>query len=340
MLCSISCNHRHRVLSEDNSYCLNHDSIIDLEEKDILSPSLISVISQGLLIGSDNRDSCSISIIAENTVAKGIEYGEGPSEIFELSSIRKGMDNVQIYDSRKGIISLLMVSGNSISMINVIDGIRLLDDAALINDSVILSVHVDKPYSYALYSTAGNKIDTLTYFPPSPKGIKPFTQSLNNTGSLDIMYPKKIFARSTVFDGGVDFFSFENNSLKHIFRHCIFDKSYTTGTDGISPSPTEDSRVGYTSIKTSDKLFYASFSNDRVFENPEGITNKIHVFSPTGCLLAQYILDCKFSEFAVSKDDTRIYALVDSDKTKIAVFNIIPDVLCDLSGYFDEKNSL
>lgn len=303
------------------TYHLSIDSIVDLEKNGIMSPSQIIITSYGLVIGSDSRDSCSISILSDDNVIKGIRYGGGPNEIYELTSLRSTDDSLFIYDCKKGRLSSLIKSDNELVLSNVMEGIRLLDDAVMIDDNV-MTIHVDMPYSYALSSKERVMIDSLLYFPPSPKNVSLFTRSLNNTGSLACMSSNKLFARCTAFDGGVDFFEIYRDSIKHISRHAFFNKDYGVGADGISPTPTEKTRMGYTQVKSSDNLFYASFSDDKAFDNPEGLTNEIHAFSPNGKLLARYILDCNISEFDVSKDDSYIYALSGVNKSQVVRFNI------------------
>lgn len=316
----------------DLTYHLSIDSIVNLEKDGIMSPSHIITTSYGLVIGSDIRDSCSIAILSNNNVIKGIRYGGGPNEIYELTSLRSTDDSLFIYDSKKGILSRVIKSVNALTLSYVIEGIRLLDDAVMIDDNV-MTIHVDKPYSYALSSKDRVLVDSLLYFPPSPKNVNLFTRSLNNTGSLACISPNKLFARCTAFDGGVDFFEISRDSIKHISRHALFNKDYSVGADGISPSPTEKTRMGYTQVKSSDSMFYASFSGDRAFDNPEGLTNEIHVFSPEGKILARYILDCNISEFDVSKDDSYIYALSGTDKCQIVRFNIQSKRQCNLDSY-------
>lgn len=295
-----------------------------------LSINQIAVSDSMIWIHSDQDDKAIVSVysITGNLIAKGISYGKGHGEIMELTSIHPNKDNtITIYDSRGGKLQKINVSDNNILASVVNDSLYLYDDAVILQDSQIITLPLNSPYSYILSDLQGNHIDSLSYFPPKPKGMDDNTHHLACTGTLALSTNGQNMMRTTLYDGGVDFFRIENGKIKHINRFSLFDMDYDALKLQVKvPIPNEKSKTGYSFLYATDKYFYASYSESKATENPDGVCSEIHVFDTTGNLIKKILLDKTFTAFAVERHDGAMYIASDQGEKVIIYKYKIPEL--------------
>lgn len=202
----------------------------------------------------------------------------------------------------------------------------MLDDLMAISSDRLLRVPVASEYSYELTDTVGNLISASRYFPPKPKDVSDFTHSLACTGWTAFQPESNVFARCVAYDGGIDFFKIECDTIRHFHRHAIFDMAYGTVHANVDlPTPIEESRTGYTSVTCSKERFYAMFSPEKTSDNPMCLSREIHVFTPDGKHTSTLKFPSPVMGFDVSADGKELYALVkrnDNDDFSLALFRL------------------
>lgn len=255
--------------------------------------------------------------LSENSVIRGASMGQGPDDVLEINSLKWSTDNgLYLYDGLKGRICFYQIYDSALIMKKAIDVPRLLDDAVIINNTVLI-FPTTKEYSVAIMDKDGAVIDSLAYFPPKPDGISQQVHALACTGVTAELSTGE-FARCVAYDGGVDFYMLENNKLKHINRFSLFNMEYGQINQGMNvPVPSSESKTGFSMVKSSTDKFYAAFSEKLALENSEGLCNRIYQFSKNGELEHIYILDCEFKDFTVNADNTELYILTDLNDNEI-----------------------
>lgn len=178
-----------------------------------------------------------------------------------------------------------------------------------------------------MIDSLGNICDSLSYFPPAPDNVDPFTHSLACTGHLALNKDSLSFIRALAYDGGVDFFRIKDGKIIHQNRFENFPMEYSVmNYSGASvPVPSAESRSGFINVAASDNSFYASFSGSKSLDNPSGIANTIYKFDLNGNLISIYNLDQYIRSFSVTPADSEIIALSpdsETDETKIVSFAI------------------
>lgn len=286
-----------------------------------LAVSAIIVTDSLIWIHSDQDDKEKVSVYSKsgNLIAKGISYGNGPGEILEVTSIHPYSDDaIAIYDSKRGIIQKISVSENRLSSIVLGDSLYMNDDALILQDSIIVTLPVNSAYSYFLYDMQGNRIDSLSYFPPKPEGMDDKTHQLACTGSLATNVTGQNMMRSILYDGGVDFFKIEDGKIKHTNRFALFDMDYDALDLQVKvPVPNDESKTGYSFVYATDKYFYASYSESSATENPNGECEEVHVFDFDGNIIKKIHLNKTFTAFAIDSNDETIYIASDQGENMI-----------------------
>lgn len=310
-----SCNgttgsNENKIFFEQTKELYASDSI-NLEPYEIYNPEhmIVSGDSLWITVGEGVADRVFLLDKSGKYRVKGISTGQGPNEVVEITSIHRSIHGVTIYDARKGVLSELSYRNNAIQLTPLASQLMLFDDACMVTDSNILIIPILKNYSYALLDKQRNIKDSLSYYPPKPDKSSFFTHSLACTGEMVVSSSQKRFARTTVYDGAIDFFSLDNDSLNHILRQEEFGMDYDIINTG-QPVPTlsKTTRCGYESLTASENLFYALFSNDLVSESPVGC-NEVQAFTLDGIPYCKYILDHKTTHIAVNPANSVLYGL-------------------------------
>lgn len=257
--------------------------------------------------------------------SSGISQGSGPDEILEVSSFHLVDDGgVAIYDGRTGKIHQIDSDGDTMNSKQVLDSMFPFDDVAFISDNRIIELPMNSSTSYILSDINGNILDSLSYFPPKPKHIDDNTHQLACTGSLAFSPDGKYLVRAIAFGGSLDFFNISNDKISHIKRYSIFDMEYDA-LDGMVqlPVPNDKTRMGFSSLYATSKYLYASFSDEKATDNPDGESNEIYIFDFEGNPLKKMIFSQRIGTFGVSPDDRMLYAVHDKeDKTEILQYEI------------------
>lgn len=250
-----------------------------------------------------------------NLLSTGVTYGRGPGEILELTSLhplQKG--RVALYDGRAGRLNLLSVNGTNIKSDILRDSLFLYDDAVILPGGRIVTLPVHSSVSYVLSDLDGDAIASLSYFPPKPKTIDENTHILACTGALAVAPDGKSMARAIAYDGGLDFFCIDDDRLSHKKRYSLFEMDYDALDGRVKlPIPNNNSRTGYSSLCSTDKYIYASYSEAKVLDNPDGECKEIHVFDYEGNPVCKLLLDRVFSSFTVTPEDNFVFVACDID---------------------------
>lgn len=215
-----------------------------------------------------------------------------------------------------------------IELTTIRESLRLFDDAIAISDDATLVLPNIGSYSYCIFDSDYSKIDSLSYYPPKPNGVSNKAHALACTGTVAYSRNDDKFIRSLVYDGGLDFFSIKDGKLNHVKRHAEFDMDYgVIEVNGTSlPVPNKDSRIGYSFVYATPVYFYASFSGAHIEDNPESVSNEIHVFDHDGNMVKVVLLDNNVGSFAVTDDDRYLYAAIDDDEhLRLNRYNITSD---------------
>jgi len=309
---------------ETDSICLTQSRIWN---DSYLSVDNILITDSVVWIFTDQSDghilhACNLS---GQMVAEGLEYGNGPDEVLELSSIHplKG-DNIAVYDSRKGRIFSVTGDGPHLRLSTLRDSLRMLDDALLLTEHSVLALPLNTAVSYVILGADNVTVDSLSHFPPKPDGIDNRVHILACTGMIAYSDRSKRFVRSIAYDGGLDFFDISDSKLKFVKRHSVFDMAYGVMRSSVDlPVPDENSRVGYSNVYATQGYFYASFSDSKALDNPSGLSNEIHMFDHDGNIIKRIILDKKVGPFAVTPDDSRLFVSSENDdKTLICTYEL------------------
>lgn len=303
-------------------------TIISIIEPEVASlPEYLVLCNNELLIANETFSDKAITIydLSGKLIKSGIQYGQGPNEVLEVTSLHTIDGIPYIYDSRKGNIYQIHEQ-QELAIDPVTKDIRMHDDALML-PSYILIAKIASSNSYCLIDSTGNICDSLSYFPPAPKNVDSFTHSLACTGHLALHKDSLSFMRALGYDGGVDFFRIKDGKVFHQNRFEIFPMEYSivdyTGTS--VPIPSKESRNGFIHVAVSENFFYASFSESKSLDNPSGNANKIYKFDLKGNVLSKYNLDQSIKSFAVTPTDSEIIAISlnsGTDETNIISFNI------------------
>lgn len=241
-------------------------------------------------------------------LAKGISEGKGRGEVLGVTSMHRIGGRTLVYDSNKGVLSKVECRDSTLALAPLADGINLLDDAVMLPDGRVVTMHIVGNYSYAVADTSGDITDTLKYYPPKPDKATDFTNALAYTGRSAFALGGKRFARTCPYDGGIDFFS-TDGKLAHLARQEEYPMDYDV-INMRQPVPTlsKTTPVGYRSLTASGDVFYALFS----MAPASGATDEcseMRSFSSEGKPLCKYTLDHKVSCIAISPDNTRMIAI-------------------------------
>ena len=260
-----------------------------------------------------------------NFIAKGIAYGRGPGEVLELTSLHPMQKiDVALYDGRAGKIHRLTLRENNIQSDCLKDSLFLYDDAVILPNERIVKLPVNSPTSYILSDFNGSTIDSLSYFPPKPKAIDDNTHILACTGALAVCSHGNNIVRAIAYDGGLDFFSIDNDEISHEKRFSLFNMDYAAleGTVKV-PVPSNDSKTGYSFLCSTNKHIYASYSETKALDNPDGVCKEIHVFDYNGNPKYKLLFDRAFSSFTVTPNDHSLFVACEIDgKAVIIVYNL------------------
>ncbi len=316
-----ACNKQNAIQSAMNddypTDSIKMSSSINLGELGITGVDIISWADSMFVIHQGYDSQNPIYCFNGHSVIKGASMGQGPDDVLEINSLKWSRDEgLYLYDGLKGRICFFQIDDSTLLMKKTIEVPRLLDDAVIIDNHVLVFPNT-KEYSVAIIGENGVVIDSLTYFPPKPAGISPQVHALACTGTTAEL-PTGEFARCVAYDGGVDFYMVEDNKLKHINRFSLFDMEYGQINQGMTvPVPSEESKTGFSMVKSSLDKFYAAFSDKLTLENPDGLCDRIYQFNKKGELEHVYILDCEFKDFAVNTDNTEMYILTDKNDNEI-----------------------
>ncbi len=309
LLCSCHSNNSSITFKEGDAYITAYDSI-DCPPC-IVNPEKFLLYKDNFWILDSSSPSEVIHVINHKgeKIASGLSEGNGPNEVLEVTSIREINGLVYIYDSPKGILSLTSFEDSIFSLDVVAASIRLMDDAAILKNKNLLLLPIGSKNSYCIQDgKSKTTIDSLSYFPTAPKGVNQDYHALACTGLFEIIGDNNYAARIIAYDGGIDFFHIGEKSITNIKRVANFEMEYSVNDQGM-PIPNEKSKIGYTAITSSKNMFFATFSDDKVFENTTGMTNQIHVFSQTGEPLRRYILDRNVIDIQISPIGNFLYAI-------------------------------
>lgn len=289
----------------------------------LLSANEIALSDSGLFVYSKQGESDIIHVLSPNgeLIASGIGFGNGPDEVLEVASLHPIQKDMALYDGKKGKIYKLSVNGKDIELEEVANSQFLHDDAVVLPNKLILTLPVNRPYSYSLTDAEGSMVDSISYFPPKPEGIDDNTHRLACTGHMAISPNGENMVRAVAYDGGVDFFSLKDGKIKHKKRYSKFNMEYGALEGKISvPIPTDESRTGYSFLYATDKHFYASFSDLKALDNPGGECLEIHVFDMDGNPEYKLILDKSFTTFAVDKKEENLYISSSDDEENTIIY--------------------
>lgn len=256
-------------------------------------------------------------------IAQGIGKGTGNNEVLEISSLHKSDDkSIDIYDSRCGKIYNAFFTENGIQLATKCDGLRMCDEAVRISDLYTLILPINSHISYAVIDTNNIVKDSLSYFPPKPEGIDTKIHQMASTGDLAYSPEDKKFMRAVAYDGGLTFGKIEDCTPLFDNRFAMFDMEYGFINAGVDvPVPCDNSRVGYSNVYATPRYFYATFSEETVENNPDGLAKEIHIFDHDGSPIERICFNNEIGSFAVSEDDSYIYAIsVEDDNTPIRRF--------------------
>lgn len=314
LLLSISCS-KGKPLTDDFDDVELTDSI--LWNDSFIHVSNI-VITDSIVWVSSNQDRNEILSAYSRDgklIAQGIKFGSGPGELYELTSIHPYADNsITIYDGRRGRLYKISVTQGMFNVNTLADSIRLCDDVLLVDSGRILVLPLNSSNSYYLSDMQGHALDSLSYFPPKPTGVTPDTHHLACTGALTSPIGGNKFLRTTLYDGGLDFFKIEDDKISHVKRFSIFDMDYDVLYMPVEiPIPNGNSRVGYSCLFATDSYFYASYSDCKAIDNPDGGCFEIHQFDMDGNPLKKYNFNYPITSFAVERDDSFMYTVSEQD---------------------------
>lgn len=324
LLCSCHSNNPTVTFKEDEAYISAFDSIEC--PSSVLNPEYFFHYNGNFWVLDNSNPSGILHIINPKgeLILSGLGEGNGPDEVLEATSIRVINGNIFIYDSPKGNVSQISIEDSVFKLDVIADNIRLMDDAIILKNNSLLLLPVGRNCSYYIQDAeSGNNIDSLSYFPPAPKGIQNEIHSLACTGTFEIMDNYLYAARILSYDGGIDFFHIGDDKISHIGRVTNFEMEYSVNDQGM-PIPNNNTKVGYASITSSKNMFYATFSEEMALKNTVGESNEIHQFSETGEPLRKYILDRNVMSIFISQNNDYLYAIScsNSETCKIYIYRI------------------
>lgn len=324
-LIALSCASGHKNMGDngfDTPFELTTKDSLNIETCGVLAPQYLVAMDDVLWVADDDRSSAMVHLlVAEGKcVAKGISLGEGPNEVLEITSIRRMGNEVQVYDARRGAVSIIERDSSSLRLMPLVSNVRLLDDAVSLPDKRLLTAPISPDYSYALIDSMGSRQDSLKYYPSKPDGVSDFTHALACTGFLAFILESQTYARALVYDGGIDFFQIKEGKLQHSSRYERFGMDYSVIDAGQQlPVPSTSTRIGYKSLTASDHYFYSLFSDKSAAEMANGCL-EMQSFASDGTPYRKYLLDRPASKIAVSPNDTRLYTFCDAEEGGTYIF--------------------
>lgn len=286
---------------------------VNLQAYGILNPIYIAADNDSLWITGEGLSTSTLFLLTGKGeyVAQGINIGNGPNEVLEISPIHRVQNATYIYDGRSGKTGEIQRKDSTLWIVPQAIQKRLYDNLVPLPQGIYLALPVTEGYSYALLDKDGAILDSLAYYPPKPEKASDFTHKLACTGKLAVSKDGKHFARALAYDGGLDFFSIsDTSSLQHVSRYERFAMDYDI-VDAGQPVPTlsPTTRTGFPYITASAQKFYALYSEEQAVNNPTRSANDICSFGLKGQALCHYSLDRKVEIIAVSPNDSVLYAI-------------------------------
>ena len=288
----------------------------------ILNPVKIVSSEDSIWMVEDGRSEDLVRLLSSSgqCCAKGIGMGDGPDEVLEITSMHRIGGHTLIYDARKGIVSRIDRTDSVLHLSPLASSLRLFDDAVVLPGGEVLYLPVTQGYSYGLLDAGGALLDSLRYYPAKPQGVSDFTHALACTGFLAVLPDGHHFARTLVYDGGIDFFTVSDHSIAHTSRVESYEMDYAVLNAGRQvPTLSLTTRVGYRSLVASDDKFYALFS-DHLAAEWQGGFFEIQVFTPDGLPYRKYVLDREVSKIAVTPDNAILYGVGLEHDEKITLY--------------------
>ena len=286
---------------------------VDLEAMGMLAPMYVTVAEDSVWIAGEGLSSSMLFLLTTRgeLVAEGVQIGNGPDEVLEVTSLHRIRGCTYLYDSRSGKLCRVQRRDSVLSVVPLDMQRRLCDDLVTLSNDAFLTLPLAQDHSYTLTDKAGTVIDSLAYFPAKPdEGVTDFTHSLACVGPLAVTADGKHFARALVYDGGVDFFGVDSLRLFHIARYERFGMDYDVIDVGQAvPTLSPTTKVGFPDLAVSAHRYYAQYSEAPAAGNSTREACTVCSFDLEGRPLNLYLLDRNASAIAVTPDDERLFAV-------------------------------
>ncbi|MEG0518446.1 MAG: BF3164 family lipoprotein [Bacteroidales bacterium] len=239
------------------------------------------------------------------------DIGRGPGEFNQITSIDYNQTDscfrVGVYD--QGYKNYIEINENN-AYNKLWESTLELDVVHRINNSQFICSALYDSTALYLLDNAGQVIDKSLLFPPKPDGIPLLAHSMACSGILAVAKNAAWFARSVVYDGGIDLFKIEGNKIIHKWRFSNFDMNYGIIKKYYNvPTPNENTKRGYLSICMGEDKIFALYSGRLVTAANSSEGNEIHVFDYDGNHVAKLISNKPLTQIAVSADQTKLFGI-------------------------------
>lgn len=290
---------------------------INLMDMDILDPTYVYANKNKVLIIED-KSTKMMTVIDTDSNASFCwgNKGEGPEDFVQISSAtitqtNKNTIQVGAYDSSLRRYLETYFTENGIES-RIKWSIELFLDVVrpICGGKHYACSAVGNENSFYIINDKGEVVNSNNTRPKKPESVSDFSHSLACSGSLAASVSQPYFAQSVIYDGGINFFKVENDSIKNVWSFTSFDMDYDIIPEYNNvPVPNQKSRYGYTSLYMTDKYLFGLYSGKLILTEDSEMSNEIHVFDKEGNHCTKYLLDKPVYEFTIDEPNHTLYAL-------------------------------
>lgn len=189
-------------------------------------------------------------------------------------------------------------------------------------------------YTLLVMDSAGRPLERIAADPPFPSGRMPHVvgRRLLNRSYLDAAPSGRRLALAYQWASRVDVFAGDGSRLGSIQGPRQTTARYAVRNGRFFWEP--QGEMAYTAVRGTERYIYALFCGCREADDPDQRSRRVHVFRWNGDFVAELELDRRVTAFAVSKDDSVLYAAVSEPHPAVGEWRL-PAAIRD--GAADER---
>ena len=202
-----------------------------------------------------------------------------------------------------------------------------LNDPVWLSDSTFLAAAMFEDARLLVFDTAGRSIRRLGEPPPGPGEIPAIVRAQAYQGRMAVNRAREVAAVAARHAGSLELYDFRGVSVGEADVPISFSPVYTASRRQNRPwlSLTDDTRIGYVSIASTDDRIYALFTGRTLggFGGTEAVYGQhVHVFDWSGELHAVLQLPREAIEIAVDEQSLTLYTASHDPSPAIVAYSL------------------